>query len=225
MKVNLINIRMRTTITDKEIILRGFLSIRDRKDNIDRNKLKLLINEDEFDIKFPFKRIKNIRGLAILSNYYIVRIPIEKIITENIHNKPFFIYKKDGEIVLKRSLRYNVFSNENKFLSSKVKILKDKNTSIYIRQSAKNRLIITVRNINGTDDRKEQLKINFAFYLSKILPKRKIIMYEKNSIRYEESASVLYEKLMDLGYKNVYYIVNKDNEKIKNLAEKYRKNF
>ena len=93
MKVNLINIRMKTTITDKEIILRGFLSIRDRKDNIDRNKLKLLINEDEFDVKFPFRRIKNIRGLAILSNYYIVRIPIEKIITENIHNKPFFIYK------------------------------------------------------------------------------------------------------------------------------------
>lgn len=224
MKVNLINIRMKTTITDKEIILRGFLSIRDRKDNIDRNKLKLLINEDEFDVKFPFRRIKNIRGLAILSNYYIVRIPIEKIITENIHNKPFFIYKKDGKIVLKRSLRYNVFSNENKFLSSKVKILKDKNTSIYIRQSAKNRLIITVRNINGTDNKKEQLKINFAFYLSKILPKRKIIMYEKNSIRYEESASVLYEKLMDLGYKNVYYIVNKENEKIKNLAEKYKKN-
>ena len=223
MKANIINIRAKTVITDEYIILKGFLSIRDKKENIERNELKLLINNDEYDIEFPFKRIKRIRGLAILSNFYIIKIPICKIITENIHNKPFFIYKRDGKIVLKRSLRYNVFSNKCQFLTGKVKILENKNTSIYIRQSAKNRTMITVRNINKTDYKKEQIKINLAYYLSTILPKRKIIMYEKNASRYEESASVLYEKLIDLGYKNVYYIVNEDNEKIKKLDKKYKK--
>ena len=222
-KVNIINIRVKTIITNENIILVGFLSIRDRKENIDRDKLKLLINEEEFDIKFPFKRIKVIRGLAILSNFYIIKIPIEKLLTGNIHNKPFFIYKKDGEIVLKRSLRYNLFSNVNNYYTSRAKILKDKNTSVYVRQSAKNRVMITVRNINKTDYPKEQIKINLAFLFSKIIPKNKIIMYEKNSSRYEESASVLYEKLMDLGYKNIYYIINKDNEKIKNINDKYKK--
>ena len=222
-KVNIINIRVKTIITNENIILVGFLSIRDRKENIDRDKLKLLINEEEFDIKFPFKRIKVIRGLAILSNFYIIKIPIEKLLTGNIHNKPFFIYKKDGEIVLKRSLRYNLFSNVNNYYTSRAKILKDKNTSVYVRQSAKNRVMITVRNINKTDYPKEQIKINLAFLFSKIIPKNKIIMYEKNSSRYEESASVLYEKLIDLGYKNIYYIINKDNEKIKNINDKYKK--
>lgn len=223
MEVNIINIRAKTFITNDNIILTGFLSIRDRKERIERDKLKLLINNTEFNIKFPIKRIKKFRVLAILSNFYIIKIPIKKILTQNIHNKPFFMYKKDGEIVLKRSLRYNLFSNKNKFLTGKIKVLKEKNTSIYVRQSAKNRTMITVRNINKTDYKKEQIKINLAFYLSKFLPKRKIIMYEKNSSRYEESASVLYEKLIDLGYKNIYYIVNKDNENIKQLDKKYKK--
>ena len=224
MKDNIINIKLKSIITKINVILIGFISIRDRKDPINRNKIKMQINDDFFDIKFPFKRIKRIRGLAILSNLYIVKIPIEKLITENIHNKPFFVYERDGEIILKRSLRYRVFSKKNKYLNSKIKILKNINTSVYVRQTAKNRLVITVRNINNTDYQKEQFKINMAFLLSRIMPKRKILMYEKNSSRYEESASVLYEKLIDLKYKNIYYVINRDNEKIDSIDEKYKKN-
>ena len=49
-------------------------------------------------------------------------------------------------------------------------------------------------------------------------------MYEKNCAKYEESASVLYEKLIDAGYDNVYYIVDKSIPAVQNLEEKYRKN-
>ena len=34
----------------------------------------------------------------------------------------------------------------------------------------------------------------------------------------------LYEKLIDAGYENVYYIVNEDNPEIRELPEKYRRN-
>lgn len=224
MESNIINIRLKTKITNSHVILTGFLSIRDRQERIEREKLKLLINENEYDIKFPFKRIEKIRGIAILSNFYIVKIPIENLLTENIHNKPFFTYKEDGQILLKKSLRYNLLSNKKKYNNSKVKILEDKNTSIYVRQNNKNRLVITVRNINKTDYKKEQIKINLAYILSKFIPKNKIVMYEKNSSRYEESASVLYEKLIDLKYKNIFYIINKDNKDLEKIDEKYRKN-
>ena len=40
----------------------------------------------------------------------------------------------------------------------------------------------------------------------------KIILFEKKSERYEESASVLFEKLIDEGYKNVFYILDKNNK-------------
>ena len=48
------------------------------------------------------------------------------------------------------------------------------------------------------------------------------LMYEKGAARYEESAAVVYEKLMDMGYDNVWYIVNRGNPAIRDLPEKYR---
>ena len=50
------------------------------------------------------------------------------------------------------------------------------------------------------------------------------MLYEKESSRYEESTSVLYEKLIDLGYKNAYFILNKDYPYIDSIKEKYKKN-
>lgn len=221
---NIINIRLKDVITKNKIILVGFLSIRDKNSSIDRDKLKLLLNNKEYDIKFFFKRIKNIRFLAILSNMYIVKIPLEDLLTKNIHNKPFFGYTDEDGNVNKWSLRYVPISRKPTYLNGKIRIIKDKNTSMYIRQSAKNRLIITVREINKTDYLKEQVKINFACFISKFLPKKRIIMYEKHAERYEESASIVYERLIDQGYKNIRYIINKDNPVLEKIDEKYKKN-
>lgn len=221
---NIVNIKLKNLITKSNIFLSGFISIRDRQEKINRDELKLKINDNYYKIKFPFKRINNIRGIAILSNFYIVKIPINSIITGNIHNKPFFVYG-DGEEEKKFSLRYSILGRRGRYLNNKVKIFKNLNTSIYLRQSVKNRLIITVREINKTDYLKEQLKINLACFISKLIPHKKIIMYEKHSERYEESASIVYEKLIDEGYKNVYYIINKKCNQIDNIDKKYKKKF
>ncbi len=222
---NLINIKLNSKITKEYVILKGFLLIKDNENEINRENIKLSLNEKEYNIKFPFKRIKMLGNYVTIFNYYKVKIPIEDLITEKIHNKPFFVYKENEEDVLKRSLRYSTINNKNKYLIDKLKIFKDLNTTIYVRQNAKNRLVITVRNINKTDNKLEQIKINLADFISKFMPKKKIIMYEKNSSRYEESASILYEKLIDLGYKNIYYIINKDNEKLPKIDAKYKKHF
>ncbi len=220
--MNIANIKLKTIFTKKNLILTGFLYIKDKNGNIERNNLKLELNEKDYKIKFLFKRIKKLLITGIISNFYIVKIPLEDLLTQNIHNKPFFIYKKD-EIEYKYSLRYSILGGK-KYLNSRVKILKDINTSIYVRQSAKNRLIITVREINKTDYLSEKIKINLAYVTAKFLPKTKIMMYEKHSEKYEESASIVYEKLIDEGYKNIRYILNKENKILKDLQEKYRSN-
>lgn len=78
---------------------------------------------------------------------------------------------------------------------------------------------------NLTDKTIEQIKLDFAYYLSKIMPKKKIVLlYEKESSRYEESASVLYEKLIDDGYKDAYFILDKNYSHFHEIANKYRTN-
>lgn len=216
------NLKIKSLFTTKKLFLIGFLFIIDREKKINRDKLKLELNEKEYKINFIFKR--KMRKITVLSNLYFVKIPLDDLITGKIHNKPFFVYdNKKGE--KKRwSLRYSMIGKKRNYLNSKIKIMKEKNTSFYVRKTAKNRLIITVRATNKTDYFKEQLKINLACLISKFVPKRKIIMYEKLSERYEESASILYERLIDQGYKNIYYIINKDNPVLNKLKANYKKN-
>lgn len=218
------NIKVKTLITKQNVILIGFLFIRDKDYKINRENIKLKVNKKSYKIIFPFKRIKCLKIIEILSNFYIVKIPINDLIKADMHNKTYFEYENE-EIIKSFSLRYSIFSNKSKYLNTSPKIIKHNNTTIYARQSVKNRLIITVRKTNITDKLKERIKINLACLFSKFIPKRKILMYEKEAERYEESASILYEKLLDEGYKNIYYIIDKYCPKIKYLDEKYKKNF
>lgn len=109
-------------------------------------------------------------------------------------------------------------------------------TAVYFRQSRYNSLTLTVRDANLYDTPEGQARIRAAWkkaaaartkQLAAGLPGRSasadpILMYEKNCSRYEESASVLFEKLIDEGYDNVWYVVNEDNPEIRDLPDKYR---
>lgn len=223
--MKVINLKLKSLFTKKNLFLIGFIAVNDKNSIINRNDIKLELNEKEYNIKFIFKRIKRIKFIRVLSNLYIVKIPLQDLMTGKIHNKPFFIYKGENEEIQKWSLRYSIFNNKREYLNSRIKVLKGNNTSVYVRQTAKNRLTITVREINKTDNLIEQIKLNLACFISKFLIRNKIIMYEKEAQRYEESASVVYEKLIDEGYKNIYYIIDKSSSQIKNVSDKYKRNF
>ena len=70
-----------------------------------------------------------------------------------------------------------------------------------------------------------RVKILLAYLLSLVTKSHdKIILYEKFANKYEESASVLYENLIDGNYKNIYYIISKEWYDKINVDDKYRKN-
>ncbi len=110
--------------------------------------------------------------------------------------------------------------------------------AMYFRQSRYNSLTLTVRDANIYDTPEGQARIKKAYKAAMAKKTRRlgtgragldrsgepILMYEKNCARFEESASVLYKKLIDTGHDNVFFVVNEDNPQIKDLPERYRKN-
>ena len=110
--------------------------------------------------------------------------------------------------------------------------------AMYFRQSRYNSLTLTVRDTNIYDTPEGQARIKKAYKAAMAKKTRRlgtgragldrsddpILMYEKNCARFEESASVLYKKLIDTGHDNVFFVVNEDNPQIKDLPEKYRRN-
>ena len=84
------------------------------------------------------------------------------------------------------------------------------------------RFMIRQRNIS--DNKAEQNKLKRAYALSKIRTgKRPVLLYEKNCARYEESASVLFEKLIDQGRTDVRFILDRDYAHRDQIDAKYRK--
>ncbi len=81
-----------------------------------------------------------------------------------------------------------------------------------------------IRETKVTDSSYEKLKIAAAFACS-ILTfwKSPIVLYEKNCKNYEESASILFERLIDEGYRNIKYILNRESSARQGIDEKYRK--
>ncbi|MCQ2737765.1 MAG: CDP-glycerol glycerophosphotransferase family protein [archaeon] len=109
------------------------------------------------------------------------------------------------------------------------KIYYYKNHSIYIYETFGGYISLAYREINYTDSLKEQKKIELAFLKQKIeskLGKNKpsILLYEKFCGKYEESAKYIYQKLIDDGCEDVYFILDKNSEYYKEVPEKYRKN-
>lgn len=103
------------------------------------------------------------------------------------------------------------------------------NHSIFFYETWKGYLSLAYREVNITDDKKEQKKIKKAWdqyqndhKKGKNVPS--IVLYEKFCGKYEESAKYVYERLIDEGWNNVFFILSKDSEYRAEVGEKYRAN-
>ena len=160
---------------------------------------------------------------------YSYSIPKEDVINLPAINTPFFEYKDEYKLKVRVPI---IFCSllKNLFLGLRGPMLVDKETSTVaiLRQSQENEVMLYVRSVNVTDAFSHRIKQVIAFCLSLLWRTNKaekiVLLYEKNSSKYEESASVLFEKLVDSGYDNAYFIVTKDYEFFDRIPEKYLSN-
>lgn len=127
---------------------------------------------------------------------------------------------------VKSKVYYNSFFLKRTFGLRSV-ILRDRKdgTAAVFRQMTGNELGIYYRPFLKGDRVIQRIKSAFAFVLSAFEKKNNIIiLYEKDAAKYEESASVTYEKLIDGGYNNAYFIIDKKSKYLFRVQDKYRKN-
>lgn len=78
----------------------------------------------------------------------------------------------------------------------------------FFRQTRARSLVLTVRNVNITDKASAKAKLRLAWIASKVIPyRRPIVVFEKNSRRYEESGRAVFEALVDRGDSRVRFFV------------------
>ena len=187
----------------------------------DTNDIRLDIpfKEDAVKISFGSRYGRMLPGGFELNTYRIAA-DIEEAKDFDIQNKLMPVYRdsEPGRIL------YSMFDlKKGRNKNSRIILSGDK--ALYFRQNIHNTLNLTVREASQYDTAEGQKRLADAQKRAKALRGRDIIlMYEKNCSRYEESASVLYEKLIDAGHDNVYFIVDTSIPAVQALDEKYKKN-
>lgn len=214
--------------TKKTIGLFGLCAYRYGRDQKGKVFDKYLVLKD---VRFPFKTLFK-RGLRIpfkkfnyYFNFYKVSIECERIVNNPPQNLCKVYFEKDNERIVMPMVYNLVYYTNYLGLTRSLYHYEGLDLVCYFRQAKKNSIAVTVRKKNITDKPKEKLKIFLAKIASCLTPKSKIILlYEKEANKYEESAMVVYERLIDLGYKNAHFIIRKDSPHIAFIKDKYKKN-
>ena len=162
------------------------------------------------------------RGIPFAGGYRLhtfrMELQVSEVLQLDIQNKLFVYY--DEQVI--SDVSYNLLEKRRGSFHN-TRVMQAGGKSVYFRQNVNNKLWLVVRHPNIYDDPASRPRV-FAAWLMAKLPtgSAPVLMYEKEASRYEESASVLFEKLIDEGYQNIYYIVNRDNPAIQDLDARYR---
>ena len=195
-----------------------FIGGRERIDT-DQLRIDIPLRQNTARISFASRYGTKLPGGACLNDF---RLEIDKKEARefDIQNKLIPVYKDKYEGRFLYSLKdFKKGRNRNS------DIFVEDGVAMYFRQTIYNTMNFTIRDANIYDTPEGQQRLRDAEERAKGLKDQDIIlMYEKNCSRYEESASVLYEKLIDAGHDNVYFIVDMSIPAVQDLDEKYKKN-
>jgi hypothetical protein len=158
-------------------------------------------------------------------NIYNCKIDTTFLLQCPIHNIINFSFIR-GEEHIKLNIIYDIFNfTKGRGRTSCLYKYDNVDAVCYFRQGKKNSLHITIRKKNKTDKFSNKCKVFFAWLLSKISPGKDIILlFEKMCSKYEESASVVYEKLIDKGFSNCYFIITSASAHVPFIKDQYKKN-
>ena len=155
---------------------------------------------------------------------YEIAVPEESLADLPIHNQVYLCCQAPERMSGRVSIRFNVIDrNHSTSRVGRLWIDGGTQTTSYFRQAARNTLCFTTRDTISIDPRSERRKIAFARLLSRVLPlyRNTILLYEKNASRYEESASVVFERLIDEGKTQARFILSPTSKDFAKIEEKY----
>jgi hypothetical protein len=195
------------------------------REKIDTGRIRIdvPVKKNAAKVTFGSRYGKPAPGRSRITSYRF-EFDIKEVRDFDIQNKLLVVYEDRNGVEHEGRVLFSAADmRRGKNKNSEIFIHED--FSVYFRQNIHNTTFLTVRDTNRYDYPEEQKRIKKAHANAAKLKDRDIVLlYEKKCQKYEESASVLYEKLIDMGYDNVYFIVDKSIPAVQDLPEKYKRN-
>lgn len=222
----IINIRSKAYIRNGRLIFDALCmtDIKGSKKKPDTSMLHIGIAEDPdfFEVKFSSKYgLPFIKGFRL--NRFTISAPMEKVLKLDMQNRIIIHYEDGSDTEYTDGSMYYSAADKGSGYGRTTELFIESGKSVFFRQTRKNTVYLTVRETDRYDTEEGRKQAKKAYDRAKELgPSDMILMFEKNCSQYEESASVLFEKLIDLGYENVYYIIDQNCPAFEKIDRKYR---
>ena len=189
-------------------------------------KYAVLCNQREYPLN-PSRRYRPSRRLRLWRFVFLfhnTKIPYHDFSDARIHNSVYVTSRSDEGFGMTKPVRYSFLDRgTSRWKNKRVRVLPHLNSTIYVKQNKGNTLGITVRRTLSSDSRRKQLLLSLAWLAAKLSFWRKTtLIYEKESARYEESGSVVYEQLIDEGRGGFHFIIDRTSEHMALIPEKYK---
>ena len=187
------------------------------------SELPLMTGETALEAKFLFKKGLRVPFLSVYLNAYRMTVCFAEMQDLDINNLVYFKVEV-GDESYKVPLLYNALDLARGHYRVSPIFNASPNRSFYLRQTLQNHVFLTLRDANVTDSARERRRMRLARLAAFIVPQRKrVLIFEKQLESYEESGAVLFEKLCDLGYRQVRYVIKSTSDQYAAIGEKYRK--
>jgi len=156
---------------------------------------------------------------------YKVLISYQDLNLTHINTTIYAIGKNKTNQGSKRALSYNLLGHHD-YLMLRSKIHKISNSSsTFIKQGGGNTLLLVQRDPNVTDSFMKRCEIALAYILAKLFSfYNPIVLFEKQSKTYEESAAIVFQRLIDQGYKKTFFILGDEKRSLYKIENPYKKN-
>lgn len=134
---------------------------------------------------------------------------------------------ENGLLQSYRPISYSILQRKAHDSHSPYLNFKDDGVCAFFRQTKGRSIILTVRHRNVTDSLRANIKLNLAWFISRIVPpSQDILVFEKNASKYEESGRRVFEALVDSGQKNIRFVIDRTCASLlTDIEDKYRSKF
>lgn len=192
-----------------------------------RNSLPFPLEKLNIRIQERIYPARICKGIPLGKNqrllFYSFSIPLQDLPYFRPDNGVLFSYTDENGYGLKKNIRYQGFSSQGSQKHSPLKLIPSCDSTAFFSQSKHNYLRYKIRARSLTDSKTQKCKLFLAFLCAKLSRQKDgILLYENNGSSYENSASVLFEKLIDEQYAHVYYVLDKNYANLASIPEKYR---
>ena len=209
-------------LTKRGLTITGLLLVRDKTGTFANSRVRFQVADAEYTgrvfttrgVRVPFKHVH--------VSPYRFTLPRECLWSLPTHSPVRLVHTGVDGTRIEEPLGFSFFRRAGRHHRGRLHFLRGDgagDTTVYVRQAGKN-MRITTRVRNRTDSPAMLPKIYAARLAAFLIPRRGVLLYEKNGSQYEESASVLFERLIDRGHRGARFVLAR--EMMERVPEKYR---